>query len=256
MRVIKLTLAYDGTNYAGWQIQKNATGIQAVLQAAVQKMTSEDNRVVGSGRTDAGVHALCQVASFKTDTDIPLEGFRKGINTILPTDIRILSVEEVSNDFHPIRDAKRKDYRYIIIQSENESPIFRNRAWMIRQTLDIEAMNAAAEVLVGKEDYSSFKASDGVDDAVREVFSASFRTVRGEGIVPLDLSLGETTIVFDISGEGFLKNMVRNIMGTLVDVGLGKLSTPQFKDILLAKDRKKAGVCAPASGLYLMHVTY
>jgi len=244
MRHIKLTIAYDGAGYSGWQIQPNATTIQELIQKAVREMTGEKINVVGSGRTDAGVHALGQVASFRTEKTIPLEGFRKGINNLLPKDIRILNAEEVEDGFHPIRNSKRKNYRYIITSDEFAHPLEVGRVWAIGRELDIDAMNKACEYLVGEHDFSSFRAADAHEsDAIRKIFIVNFKREN-------------KCYIFDISGSGFLKNMVRNIVGTLYDVGIGKISPDKFKDILEAKDRKKAGVCAPASGLYLISVEY
>jgi len=249
LRTVKLTIAYEGSLYSGWQIQPNATTIQEVLQKAVHEVTQENNNVIGAGRTDAGVHALGQVASFRTEKGIPLKKIKSAINRYLPKDIRILKTEEVNNTFHPIRDSKKKHYRYILALTENEHPLFLNRVWHVRKSLNIEAMKSASKYLIGKNDFSSFKASDGESiDSVREVYSVD---IKEESFYLYDIAY-----VIDVTGNGFLKNMVRNIVGTLIDVGSTKITSGDFKQILDAKDRKKAGVCAPASGLYLVSVMY
>jgi tRNA pseudouridine38-40 synthase len=270
MRHIKLTLAYDGTNYSGWQIQPNAISIQELVQKAVREMTGEENNVVAAGRTDAGVHACGQVASFRTERDIPLDGFKKGLGTILPRDIRVLDASEVNEDFHPIRDSKLKHYRYMISEGEFEHPLSLHRSWTVGRSLDIDLMQEAASYLIGEHDFTSFCASDACEGSrVREIESIKVNSLspwgegRGEGENDLStpphpslLPKGEKEIIINITGSGFLKNMVRNIVGTLVDVGLEKISPEEFKKILEAKDRKKAGICAPACGLYLVVVDY
>lgn len=290
MRNIKLTISYDGTNYSGWQIQPNAVTIQELIQNAVRQMTSEANNVVGAGRTDRGVHALAQVAAFRTEKAIPLDGFRRGLNSTLPGDIRILAADDVELDFHPIRNAKAKHYSYLISEAEYEHPLYLNRSWCIGRrpaqspattNLNVRAMNKAAVCLVGEHDFSAFRAADGCDEnPVRRVFGASIDYSPPPYILPPKgggdkiniLSAkwggggtyrfnsakwgGGGTCQFNIAGDGFLKNMVRNIVGTLLDVGLDKITPAEFEEIMASKDRKKAGVCAPASGLYLVSVEY
>lgn len=265
MRNIKLTIACDGTNYSGWQVQPERVTIQGLLQKAVREMTGEENNVVGSGRTDAGVHVLAQVAAFKTKTDILPEGFLKGINRTLPKDIRVLGVEEVGPDFHPIRDAKKKHYRYVVSEEGGEHPLFLNRKWAVGRGLNLEVMREAAGCLVGEHDFSSFRASDGEDRGrVREIFEVRVNQLdcfglwpgNGTRVPPIASGVCAKDVVIDIIGNGFLKNMVRNIVGTLVEVGLGKITPGEFRDILDSRDRKMAGVCAPAHGLYLHSVIY
>jgi tRNA pseudouridine38-40 synthase len=249
MHVIKLTISYDGTAYSGWQIQPNGVTIQELIQKAVREMTGEENNVVGAGRTDAGVHAFAQVASFRTERDISTDGFWQGLNSSLPPDIRIVVVEEASESFHPIRDSKSKHYRYIISVGGFEDPLNLNRSWFMRRPFDLELMNQAAGCLVGEQDFSAFRASDASGASpVKSVFSAHWNEEK--------LTDKYINYYFEIKGNGFLKNMVRNIVGTLVDVGLKKITPDDFKNILDSKDRKKAGICAPASGLYLVSVEY
>lgn len=254
MRTIKLTISYDGTNYVGWQVQPNGVSVQALVQAAVRKMTGEENAVVGASRTDAGVHAVAQAAHFETQSEILCENFRMGINSILPPDIAVTFVSDVHAGFHARRDAKGKKYIYRILVSDERGPLLQSRFWHIRKMPDVKAMKAAAKVLVGEHDFSSFcAAGSGAKNAVRKINSIKIKTSRpspeffaGEGRV-IDL-------VF--KGEGFVRHQIRNIVGTLVDIGFGKIEKGEMKKILAARDRKKAGRKAPACGLYLVKVFY
>jgi tRNA pseudouridine38-40 synthase len=256
VRNIKLTIEYDGTNYHGWQVQPNGETVQNLIQKAVSKMTGEKAAVNGASRTDAGVHAVSQVACFKTGSKISCDGFRKGLNSLLPDDIAIYKVEDVPLRFHPKRDSKYKHYRYLILNSETRSALMKNRTWFIpkrEQKLDMRRMRGAASVLVGVHDFSAFCSSaDCNKSKVREIYD--IKVVKSSPIPPF-LKGGEGGLedlfIIDIFGNGFLKNMVRNVVGTLV-----KVSGSEMKSILKSRDRKKAGVCAPASGLYLMEVVY
>lgn len=239
-RNIKLTLEYDGTAYAGWQSQKNGLAIQEVVRRAIEQMTEEPVKLIGAGRTDAGVHAFGQVASFQTVRDIPCEGFLKGLNSLLPEDIRVKHCEEVSLHFHPIRDAKRKTYRYLFDTGKVPSALNRHRAWWVGLGLDWEAMEAAAACLIGEHDFKSFAAAGGeVKSSVR-------------GLEKIVFARDQITFV----GNGFLKQMVRNMIGTLVEAGRGGLQPEDVKKILESKDRTQAGPTAPPQGLYLVGVEY
>ncbi len=245
MRNIKLLIEYDGTRYHGWQIQPDTLTIQEVIQKKIEVMTRHPVRLTASGRTDAGVHALGQVASFATSAQIPTEGFRRGLNSLLPPDIIIKSAEEVAGDFHPQFGARKKIYLYRILNCELPSAIQRNHSWHIPEFLDVPAMEHAAQHLVGRHDFSSFQAADPDGaDPVREVFQADCRREEGN------------FLSFTIAADGFLKHMVRNIVGTLVDVGKGKISGEEFRWILGARDRRQAGLTAPPQGLFLMEVRY
>ncbi|MBI4125262.1 MAG: tRNA pseudouridine(38-40) synthase TruA [Deltaproteobacteria bacterium] len=242
MRNIKLTLEYDGTAYAGWQAQANALAIQDVVRRAVEQMTEEKVKLLGASRTDAGVHALGQVASFQTSREIPCGGFLKGLNSLLPEDIRVKSCEEVALDFHPIRDAKQKTYRYLFDTENIPSALERNRAWWVGPGLDWQAMETASRCLAGEHDFKSFVAAGGeVKTTVRRLEEVGF---------------AKDQITF--TGNGFLKQMVRNIVGTLVAIGRdNKCQAPTvMQDILGAKDRTQAGPTAPPQGLYLVGVEY
>ncbi len=244
MRNIKLLIEYDGTNYHGWQIQPNGITIQEVLQKNLAIMTQQRVRLIGSGRTDAGVHALGQVGNFHTDSSIPVEGLRRGLNSLLPSDIVIKSAEEVSPDFNAQHMAKRKTYVYWILNRETRSALQRCYSWRYPVPVDLKSMQEAAQVLVGRNDFSSFQAVDAdTVNPVREIFRADW----------LDKS---PFLYFAIEGDGFLKQMVRNIVGTLMDVGRGKISKEEFKDIFMARDRRRAKMTAPPQGLFLLRVDY
>ena len=245
MRNIKLTIEYDGTRYCGWQVQSNGVTVQAVLQKAISKMTGGSKvTLYGASRTDAGVHSLGQTANFHTTSKITRDGFLRGLNSILPDDISIRDVEEVPLAFHSRRSAKRKHYRYLIYCDKPKLALLRNRAWYLQARPDVKIMNGAAKALVGIHDFSSFCASGDTNRSKeREIKSIS---VRNDRVSCFNL------IVIDVIGTGFLKYMVRNIVGTLIKVG----SRTEMKAILESKDRNKAGVTAPAQGLYLLEVLY
>lgn len=233
-------MEYDGTAYAGWQSQTNARAIQDVVREAIARMTEEKVNLIGASRTDTGVHALGQVASFQTARDISCEGFLKGLNSLLPDDIRVKHCEEVPLSFHPIRDAKRKTYRYLFDTGETPSALQRNRAWWVGPGLDWRGMEEAAQYLVGERDFKSFRGAHGeVKSTTRQLEKIVF-------------AKDQITFI----GNGFLKHMVRNIVGTLIEVGRGRLQPDDIRKILAAKDRTQAGPTAPPQGLYLVGVEY
>jgi tRNA pseudouridine38-40 synthase len=241
---IKLTVEYDGTNYCGWQIQPNGQSIQAVLERAVSTFLGMATRVTGSGRTDAGVHALGQVVNFFSDKDVEPQRIRRGLNALTPEDISIKEVEIVPDSFDARRDGRSRVYEYRILNRPTASPFYLNRAWHLHQPLDLNAMREAISCLVGEHDFSSFRAA-GCDAAhpIRKVYRVS-------------LDACGARLLFNIEATAFLRHMVRNIVGTLAEVGFG-LRTPQsFNDLLEARDRTKAGQTAPACGLYLVEVKY
>lgn len=244
MRNIKLTVEYDGTNYHGWQSQTNALAIQDVLQRAVDKLTGEKCNLTGSSRTDVGVHALGHVSNFATESKIPSDKFPYALNALLPDDVVVKKAEEVSADFHSRFCAKGKKYRYLVYNSKHPSALLRNRAYFMSRPLDTEQMRRAAECFIGKHDFKAFMAS-GSDIKSTE-----------RNISSVDLSWKDDIITFEITGDGFLYNMVRIIAGTLVEVGFGKISADDIPGIIKEGDRRKSGRTAPAHGLYLVEVYY
>jgi tRNA pseudouridine38-40 synthase len=248
MRSFKLTLAYDGTAYAGWQVQADARTIQAELETALQRVTGQAVRATASGRTDAGVHAFAQVVSFSSATRLAPDVLRKALDANLPDDIVVVDVREAPPGFHAIRDASRKRYRYVIQDGPVRDVFARAYAWYIPQRLDVRAMSRAAQVLLGEHDFSSFEAS-GSERA------SSVRTI-------IELTVQRTAaqfldrVVVEVEANGFLYNMVRNIVGSLVQVGRGKQDPEWLAAVLAARDRKVAGATAPPQGLFLVHVEY
>jgi len=244
VRNIKLTIQYDGTRYSGWQIQKNGRAIQQVIRDAIKKITGEKVNLIGSGRTDAGVHAEAQVANFKTKTLLPLKNIYRALNSELPEDIVISGVEEVKLNFDAQRLAKSKLYRYTIFNSDFVDPFVRKYAAKCFYKLDLGAMRKAAKILVGRHDFTSFQTVDGRT-------SSAIRTVR-----QIKFEKRGCLVYIYVEGNGFLYNMVRSIAGTLVEVGRGKFSVGYVKKILANKDRRCSGPTMPARGLCLVRVDY
>ena len=241
----KITIEYDGSAYHGWQRQATDRTIQGDIETALMTMTGSRVALIGSGRTDAGVHALNQVANFQCDTLLAPKVFLKGLNSLLPEDIVITSCEEVTERFHARYDVKSKIYHYRILNRPLPVAIYRQYAWHIRKELDLDAMRSTLRLIVGRHDFKAFEGSGSPRaDSVRHVMNAD--------LVKKD----DGYIVLEIEGDGFLKFMVRNIVGTLVDVGLGKITPDEFKRILESKDRNLAGITAPAHGLFLASVKY
>ena len=240
-----MVVEYDGTAYCGWQRQENGLSIQQVLEDTIQLITQEKATVIGSGRTDAGVHALNQVASFRSDTRLPAGILYRGVNGLLPQDIVVKVLEEVAGEFHAQRDARGKAYIYRICNKRLRPALGRNYFWFIRHPLDLPLMAQAAQYLIGKHDFSSFCAT-GSDIKDRT------RTVTG-----ININSGEDGLLeITIEAQGFLKYMVRNIVGTLVEVGRGKRKPSEMKEIIDSRNRNIAGITAPARGLYLKEVKY
>lgn len=241
---IKLTIAYDGTNYCGWQVQPNGITVEEVVNKALGKLTGEEIAVIGASRTDSGVHALGNVAVFDSATSIPPERIAMALNQRLPDDIVVVQSEEVAPDFHPRYCDCEKTYEYHIINTRTPIPTKRLTNYFVSYDLDVSKMQQAADYLVGKHDFVSFcNVRTQVEDTVRTVTELEV------------LRQGEE-ITIRISGNGFLYNMVRIIVGTLIRVGRGFYTPENVKEILEAKDRKAAGVTAPAHGLMLVEIRY
>jgi len=240
-----MTVEYDGTAYCGWQRQENGLSIQQVLEEAIQLVTGEKVSVIGSGRTDAGVHALNQVAHFKSNSSLPLDNIYRGLNSVLPKDIVIKEMKEVPEDFHALRDVKSKVYVYKICNQRLRPAIGRNYFWHVRYPLNMEFMREATKYIIGTHDFSAFCAANTqVKDRVRTILDIDIKK-NEEGIIEVN-----------VVAHGFLKYMVRNIVGTLVEIGRGKWEPEEMKAILESKDRKIAGATAPAYALFLKEVKY
>lgn len=249
-RNIKLTLAYDGFDFAGWQVQPDRPTIQGVLVSVIEQITGEKTLPQGSGRTDAGVHALAQVATVCIGSPIPLLNFRKALNHNLPRSIRVLNVEEVSADFHARKSARAKTYQYRIYRGEICSPFLARYVYHHPYPLNEEAIAQAADIIAGEHDFTSFAAVDveaRKEDAevnnVRTIYSSHWQADGEE-------------LVYTVRGNGFLHHMVRNLVGTFLMIGKGNLTSKDLKRILDLRDRSAAAATAPASGLYLVSVEY
>jgi len=244
MRNVRLTLAYVGTRFAGWQVQPERPTVQGVLEERLSRLLQERVSVAAAGRTDAGVHALGQVANFSTERDLPLAGLRRGLNSRLPEEIRLMEASEAAPAFHARSDARSKEYRYRMTRAEVVSPFEAPFVTPIHGVLDVTAMREAAGCLLGRHDFTSFcPANCEQDNRVRTVTLARLEENGDE-------------IVFTVRAGGFLRHMVRTIVGTLVAVGRGGLRPDDLGAILQARDRRAAGPCAPARGLTLMKVFY
>ncbi len=244
MRNIKLTIEYDGKRFGGWQKQPTKLNIQGEIEQAIKEIVGEDIELTASGRTDAGVHSLGQVANFKTNSNIEIEKMAIAINSKLKKNIVIKKAEEVDENFHARYNCKGKKYRYIINNSTQGSAIYRDLECHIPQKLDIEKMKKAIKHFEGEHDFKGFRASGtSSKNSVRIIYKAEVK------------QCGER-IIIELSGNGFMYNMVRIISGTIVDVGLGKITPEEIPEIIESKDRSKAGKTLPANGLYLVEVYY
>jgi len=238
-------IEYDGTDYLGWQVQKKGPTIQGTLEEKLALLTREKVHLIGSGRTDSGAHALGQVASFQTRSPMAVHTLQKALNSLLPSDIAVRKVEEVSEDFNARRSAKSKIYEYRILNHETRSAFHREHAWHIPQELDLTEMKKATQLLIGEHDFSSFRSvGTPTKTAIRKVFVAQWKKNR------------QGFLRFEIEATGFLKQMVRAIVGTLVEIGRGKITVAEFGRILESKDRSLAGPTAPSRGLFLREVKY
>jgi tRNA pseudouridine38-40 synthase len=250
MRNLKLILSYDGSDFAGWQVQPDTISVQGTLASAIGRITGEKVLPQGSGRTDAGVHALAQVATFVIESSIPTVNFVIALNDVLPPSVRVLEIEEAAMDFHARHSALAKTYRYRIYRAAICPPFLARYVWHYPYPLDEQAMVSAAALVEGENDFTSFAAMDperGRDEApvsnTRRIFSSRWEREEDE-------------LVYTVKGSGFLHHMVRNLVGTFILVGKGTLQREDVTRILEARKRSAAGATAPASGLYLVNVEY
>jgi|UniRef100_A0A7C5ALN9 tRNA pseudouridine38-40 synthase len=244
-RNVRLTLEYDGTRYHGWQRQKNALTLQEVVEEALERLTGERVRLIASGRTDAGVHARGQVVNFLTLSPLPLRAFLHGLNALLPRDIAVQAAEEAPLDFHARYAARWKTYEYDIINQPVRSPLKERYAWWLAGPLDFLALKEAARLLPGKHDFTAFRAAGSrPGPAVRQVREAFWQ--KG----------GEGRLTFTITADGFLRGMVRSLVGTMVEIAKGKYPPHYLKEVLAKGDRRLAGPTAPPQGLFLVKVEY
>jgi tRNA pseudouridine38-40 synthase len=259
MRNIRLTLAYDGTGYVGWQNQPNGVSVQSAVEAAIREFSGSSVSLIAAGRTDAGVHALGQVANFRTESPIPCQGFKAGLQTYLPRDVLVINAEEVPLDFHATYAAKRKHYRYVIQNCRATYPFLRKYAHEFHAGLDDRAMHDAGQVLVGKHDFRAFETEHpNTATSVRTVFELTVQRC-GQWILWNNFCPRKQRgdfIAIDIVADGFLYNMVRTIAGTLIRVGERKWDAQRLREILERGERPQAGPTAPACGLYLVRVDY
>jgi tRNA pseudouridine38-40 synthase len=241
-RNICLEIEYDGTSFSGWQVQPKRRTVQKEIENRLAEILRGKSNLIGAGRTDAGVHALAQVANFKTKSKLKIENILKGLNSLLPADIVIKNIKEVNEKFHARFSAKRRIYRYRIYLGR--TALLRDFVWEIGYRLNLDKMKKATRKILGKHDFSSFcVAKSSKENNICKVLKALWRKKGNE-------------LVFEIEADRFLHSMVRALVGTLVDVGRGRFSVYDFKKILLSKDRKRAGLTAPAKGLYLVKVKY
>ncbi len=243
-RNIKIIIEYDGTGYCGWEKQKNGTGIQQLIEDAIFRITGERTTVNGSGRTDAGVHALGQVATFTLQHRIPAGDLERALDAVLPADVAILKAEEVSLFFHARFSACSKRYRYIVLSGRAKAPLMRHRSYHVRHPLDLETMQEAASLFCGTHDFKAFcREAERIGDCVRTMHQC-------------EVSQDGRLLYFDLAADGFLYNMVRIVVGTLIYVGQGKISTKNITELLDGGERKSSGPTVPACGLHLMEVFY
>ncbi|MBA2728732.1 MAG: tRNA pseudouridine(38-40) synthase TruA [Parachlamydiaceae bacterium] len=247
MHTYKMLIAFDGTNYSGWQVQPNGISIQGLIQKALKVLVKEDVVIHGSGRTDAGVHAIGQIAHFKCHAPLDLFRFLQSLNALLPPDIRVQQMEETSPIFHSRYSAINKTYRYNLHLGRVENPFTRLYSWHIREKIDLDKLKAAANLLIGTHDFTSF-----INDS--DIGSAGRNPVRTMHLINV-ISDGQTVSI-EFKANGFLYKMVRNLTGALVEIGKGKRPVEDIPRLLALKDRSKAGVGAPPHGLFLVQVEY
>ena len=242
---IRLSISYDGTLYSGWQRQKNKPTVQGIIEKKIEFMSKKPASLTASGRTDAGVHALNQVANFRIDSSITPQIFKKGLNSLLPDDILIKQAEYVPLDFHARYNAKSKIYQYIILNKQSLSPFLKNYVWHVPSSLNVQAIENCLNIIKGTHDFSAFSsAKTSGTNFVREMIAAELK-IRNNNLLSLTFK-----------ANGFLRYMVRNLTGTIVKVASGHISMDLFEKILMSKDRQHPGVKAPPNGLFLTRVNY
>ncbi|HEX9759491.1 MAG TPA: tRNA pseudouridine(38-40) synthase TruA [Candidatus Acidoferrales bacterium] len=262
MRNIKLTLAYDGTDFHGWQVQSSKPTIQGEVTGVLRKITQERITIHGAGRTDAGVHALGQVAHFRTQSALTVEQFQRALNALLPPAIRIVAAEEVGPDFHARWGAVAKTYHYRIFRSRVVPPFDVRYVLHYPYPLDEEAMARAAKLFEGQHDFTSFAASQGNEDddrertPTRQIYSCEVSRVCRGGLLPARPDLDGDVLLIAIRGQSFLRYMVRKMAGTLVDIGRGKLAVDDIPRLFELRDRSKSGPTLPPHGLFMVNVEY
>lgn len=264
-RTLKLTIAYDGSAYSGWQRQENGPGIQAAIEDEIAEIVGRHTPIVGAGRTDAGVHAAGQVASLTFDHPVSCEDLQRALNARLKRDIRIRSVEEAAAGFDARRDAKAKTYRYAIWSGSAPSPFIRHVVWHVPHVLDLDRMAAAARLLIGEHDFAAFQGGGSdVRTTTRRLVHADLREINIHDdefsslpAVSIDTTRAESRLIrYEVTGTGFLRHMVRTVVGTLVEIGRNHTAVEEMTAILESKHRARAGPTAPAQGLMLWSVQY
>jgi tRNA pseudouridine38-40 synthase len=261
MRQLKLTVAYDGTDLVGWQRQASGVSVQGLLESALSQIDGAEVHVHGAGRTDAGVHALAQVASARVVNTHDVTTLQRAVNAQLPLAVRVTAVEEAGVDFHARFSATGKTYRYLILQSETASPFLRPYVWHVPRELDVAAMAAAAAAFRGTHDFSAFQSTGGnVSHAIRTVTTSTVSTwtaaTPAREQLPIAVPDAATLVVFEVSANGFLRHMVRAMAGTLVEVGDKRRPAASISGVLDGRLRAAAGITAPPSGLWLVSVNY
>jgi tRNA pseudouridine38-40 synthase len=254
----KITLAYDGTDFVGWQRQASGISVQGLLENALRELDGRDVAVAGAGRTDAGAHALGQVAGFSLERAIAADAVLRALNARLPDSVRVLAAQEANDTFHPRFDARAKRYRYRIWNGPVGSPFERRYAWHIHEPLDVDAMAAAARMVEGRHDFAAFQASGGATKTTERTIleSAIVRSAIGDRSAITRSAIADSLVTYDVSGTGFLRHMVRAIAGTLVEIGRGRQRPEWMAEVIASADRGAAGPTAPAHGLFLVAVDY
>jgi len=255
MKKFRLLIEYDGSSYHGWQVQKDALTVQGILEDRVQRLTKASTRVLGASRTDAGVHAFGQVACFAAEIRHDTQVIHRALNATLPSDIRVLHVSDADMSFNPRNDAGKKSYLYFIANEKKSSVFLQKYTTLVRQPLDIQSIMQSSQFLLGEHDFASFMGTgSGIKDSVRTVYALTIEQL--DQIEFMSVSLRGNFIRIRMEANGFLRHMVRNIVGTFIRVGRGMMPPEMMKDILEAKDRNLAGETAPPNGLFLERIVY